>query len=136
MRNTMVFAITAVLTYTTYAQDQKAAPAFRSEPMKSLSREQFAMVVRQHDFYCASNRGSTDMSWCQNPSGRGVRNKFKKHAGQLVLKDEATGLYWQRDASQDGMYFIDTSRYISDLNINKFGGFSDWRLPRSEERRV
>ena len=62
--------------------------------------------------------------------------RFVEH-GPLVIHDTETGLYWlKKDSWQDkGKYFnwYEAKDFAERKNVRKIGGFSDWRLPTSEE---
>ncbi len=51
----------------------------------------------------------------------------------MVVKDETTGLMWQKNASADRMVWKDGFSYIERLNAENFAGHSDWRYPTREE---
>jgi len=66
-------------------------------------------------------------------------------AGQwAMVRDNATGLVWEvktTDGSvhdKDNVYDWDGAHdlFIAELNNTKFGGFSDWRLPTTDELRT
>jgi hypothetical protein len=40
---------------------------------------------------------------------------------------------WQKGGSILPMAYAQTSQYIKRLNADKFAGFSDWRMPTTEE---
>jgi len=56
---------------------------------------------------------------------------------ELTVRDLNSGLTWTRDASlaQNGevVAFGYAQRFVEDLNKQKYGGFSDWRLPTLKE---
>ncbi len=58
---------------------------------------------------------------------------YTKSSDGLTVKDEVTGLTWQK--SQDsGTYYWAASQTVADnLNTQKYGGFRDWRLPTIKE---
>jgi hypothetical protein len=53
----------------------------------------------------------------------------------LVLKDNKTGLVWPLNADIAGRTFSwgDAQDYVVRLNLEKYAGFSDWRVPSLEE---
>jgi len=60
-----------------------------------------------------------------------IANAFKDR-GDVVV-DDATGLMWQKSGSADALTYADAQAYITQLNDQKFAGYSDWRLPTIEE---
>lgn len=50
-----------------------------------------------------------------------------------VVIDRTTGLMWQQSNSPKRMHFKEAPDYIAQLNLEKFAGFDDWRLPTLEE---
>jgi len=52
--------------------------------------------------------------------------------GDTIL-DKATGLIWQKGASDEYLSFNYALKYIEHLNHTKFAGYSDWRLPTIPE---
>jgi len=68
-----------------------------------------------------------------NPNGEGVNHKFELQDDSLVY-DAATGLTWQRWGSSEALRtFEKAQNYIAQINRDKFGGHSDWRLPTLDE---
>ncbi|MGD9974221.1 MAG: DUF1566 domain-containing protein [Desulfatirhabdiaceae bacterium] len=59
----------------------------------------------------------------------------------VMVKDNVTGLIWEAKTNDGTLYDKDNTYgwenaqtdYIAQLNINKLGGFSDWRLPTVQE---
>lgn len=61
-----------------------------------------------------------------------------------MVKDKATGLVWEVKTTDGSIH--DTERtfgwesaketFITELNATRFGGFSDWRLPTTDELRT
>jgi len=50
-----------------------------------------------------------------------------------TITDRGTGLMWQKGGSNYEMYFSEAKKYLIGLNNDRFGGYSDWRLPTIEE---
>ena len=58
---------------------------------------------------------------------------YTKSSDGLTVKDEITGLTWQK-SYDSGTYYWAASQAVADnLNNQKYGGFSDWRLPTIKE---
>lgn len=72
-----------------------------------------------------------------NPDGLGPGPRYVLQGdgpgGKAVVKDEATGLFWQRAGSPGRLTFEEAHGYVSELRQTALGGFSDWRLPTLEE---
>jgi hypothetical protein len=71
----------------------------------------------------------------RNPSGKGVAHRYAARAigDAVVVDDGATGLTWQKVASEDPMTFDKATAWVDDLNGRRWAGFTDWRLPTAEE---
>jgi hypothetical protein len=58
-----------------------------------------------------------------------------------MVKDTRSGLIWEVKTDDDSVHNMDNlyswkkskSLFIKKLNAEKFGGFSDWRLPEEDE---
>jgi serine/threonine-protein kinase len=61
-----------------------------------------------------------------------IRHRFmEKRAG--VVRDEATGLLWEKGGTPYLVTWHEARRYVDRLNQERFAGFSDWRLPTVPE---
>ena len=102
----------------------KAMP-FRSTPVEDLSYEAVKKMLANHDFF--------DRDW--NKDGKGYANQFKPvtRKGKKLVVDEKSGLTWQESGSSQYMPFEQAPAYIQKLRREKYGGYSDWRLPTLEE---
>lgn len=58
------------------------------------------------------------------------RQTFATHP---VVIDRATGLMWQQQGSEAVLPYQAAEMYVEDLNQDRYGGFSDWRVPTLEE---
>jgi hypothetical protein len=96
----------------------------------NLSGEAVKAMVQKYDFYCAEYSWSKEWS---NPRGQGLPNDFVLQQGGRIIVDRATGLMWQQSGSEESMIYDKAKAYISQLNRENFGGYSDWRLPTLEE---
>ncbi|SLM31797.1 putative Mitogen-activated protein kinase kinase kinase [Desulfamplus magnetovallimortis] len=70
-----------------------------------------------------------------NDTGRPVmyiRNEYNDNDNGTIT-DHATGLMWQKSGSDNALSYDDAKRYISHLNLERFAGFNDWRIPTIEE---
>lgn len=53
--------------------------------------------------------------------------------GDNVVVDKASGLMWHQSGSEETLDFFAAQEWIDDLNIQRYAGYSDWRLPTVEE---
>ncbi|MDM8556122.1 DUF1566 domain-containing protein [Desulfococcaceae bacterium HSG7] len=60
-------------------------------------------------------------------------NRFQKIKNGLAIKDNATGLIWQRAGSSKYMKYKAVQKYVKKLNSDNFAGYDDWRLPTINE---
>ncbi len=53
----------------------------------------------------------------------------------LTVTDKSTGLVWARDANiaNKSLKWDEAIRFLKQLNGEKYGGYSDWRLPTRDE---
>lgn len=101
-----------------------STPALRSTAAALSDGEVDAMLTRLNLY--ESDR---------NPAGTGISHRYKPQVigDAVVVVDGATGLMWQKGQSDDAMGLQDADAYIAALNEQKYGGFTDWRLPTLEE---
>jgi hypothetical protein len=60
-----------------------------------------------------------------------------------MVKDTATGLIWENKTMDGSIHDVEKTYdwqeahdiFLAELNGNKFGGFSDWRIPTTDELR-
>jgi hypothetical protein len=62
---------------------------------------------------------------------------YTKNTNGLTIKDEVTGLTWQKSYEKPtfgGMYYwAETQTLVDNLNSQNYGGYNDWRLPTIKE---
>ena len=51
----------------------------------------------------------------------------------LTVKDEITGLTWQKSYDSGIYYWAATQTVVNNLNQQNYGGYNDWRLPTIKE---
>lgn len=68
-------------------------------------------------------------------SGSGVAHDYEstRVGDSDVVIDHATGLMWQNGGSLEKMTLPEAVKYVQNLNVRRFAGFADWRLPTLEE---
>jgi tetratricopeptide (TPR) repeat protein len=88
---------------------------------KTLMDYQVKEICRRYDFY--------ESSW--NPGGSFNNDYLDNRDGTLT--DGTTGLMWQKSGSHISLSRRKANYYIKKLNSEQFGGYTDWRLPTTEE---
>ena len=76
-----------------------------------------------------------------NQAGWNGIRRFEVGGDGIWVKDNATGLIWQRRESSSQKFgdlfellnWKDAFKYIEEMNSLKFAGYSDWRLPNINE---
>jgi hypothetical protein len=58
---------------------------------------------------------------------------YTKSSDGLTVKDEVTGLTWQKSYDSGNYYWAATQTVVDKLNRKKYGGYDDWRLPTIKE---
>ena len=98
--------------------------SLRNEPATLTTSEASASLVK-HDLFDKSS----------NTAAKGVENQLEALAvnQDVVVVDSLTGLMWQKGGSSKGMTFSQTRDYVESLNVRRFAGYDDWRLPSYEE---
>ncbi len=76
-------------------------------------------IVRQKQAPLESIRGKPE----------GSAYKLTEINGDKMVIDTTKGLMWQQSGSTNMMAYQKAEEYIAKLNINKFAGYDDWRLP-------
>ena len=64
-----------------------------------------------------------------------INHKYnlKAISGDKVVVDNATGLMWHQNGSNEHMIWNDARDWVKKLNKGGYAGFRDWRLPTLEE---
>lgn len=62
-------------------------------------------------------------------------NQFEPKSvnGDDIVIDRASGLMWHPSGSEAPLDFFTAQEWIDDLNIQRYAGYSDWRIPTAEE---
>ena len=61
-----------------------------------------------------------------------IPNEYTDNGDRTVL-DHATGLMWQQSGSKEWLTYDDGKKYVEGLNMDRFAGYDDWRLPTIDE---
>jgi serine/threonine protein kinase len=61
-----------------------------------------------------------------------LKNNFQKKENNLIY-DNVTGLLWQKSGTKYPVNWNQAKTYVEKLNEEKLGGYSNWRLPTTEE---
>ena len=58
---------------------------------------------------------------------------YTKSADGLTVKDEVTGLTWQKTYDSGTYYWASIQTVVDNLNKQNYGGYNDWRVPTIKE---
>ncbi len=91
---------------------------------KNCSQKDINVMLKKHNFY--DNE--------QNTQGVFI-NAFEPIVinNDKVITDYYTGLMWHQSGSIEQLEWIRGADWISRLNIQKYAGYGDWRIPTVEE---
>lgn len=59
-------------------------------------------------------------------------SRFRDMGNGTVL-DSSSGLLWEKAGSERPVRFVEAQAHVERLNLERFAGYSDWRIPRLEE---
>jgi hypothetical protein len=96
-----------------------------------LEKEDIVVMIQKYGFNHPADYSGIGLSG----SMKGIfphQYESKTLEGDKVVIDHVTGLMWQQAASE----FVpgaEIQNHIAKVNINRYAGFSDWRLPTIEE---
>lgn len=63
----------------------------------------------------------------------GTKPVYTKSSDGCTVKDEVTGLTWQKSHDDGTYYWGETQDVVSNLNNQNYGSHNDWRLPTIKE---
>jgi hypothetical protein len=98
-----------------------AGVSLRKEPMEITNEAKIAKMLVKYDFF--------DIS--RNPFSSFVNDLVYNNDGTVT--DKTTWLMWQKSGSSKSLGFRGATRYVKQLNKQRFAGYSDWRMPTVEE---
>jgi len=58
---------------------------------------------------------------------------YTKSSDELTVKDEVTGLTWQKNYDGGIYYWAETQTVVDNMNKQNYGGYNDWRVPTIKE---
>ncbi len=79
-----------------------------------------------------SIRGKYDWGFCGHSTINHDYN-LKAIKGDKVVVDNATGLMWHQNGSDDRMEWDKAKEWVRSLNGRGYAGYHDWKLPTLEE---
>ena len=62
-----------------------------------------------------------------------IQSVYTNSNDGLTVKDEVTGLTWQKSYDSGIYYWAATQTVVNNLNKQNYGGYNDWRLPTIKE---
>jgi len=62
-----------------------------------------------------------------------IQPVYTNSSDGLTVKDEITGLTWQKSHDTGAYYWAATQTVVNNLNQQNYGGYNDWRLPTIKE---
>ncbi len=101
----------------------KPSVILRSVPESNFSGDAVKEMLRTKGFY----------DKYKNPGGKGITYQYELQLEGQVVFDATTGLMWQQSGSNNLMIYNDANTYIARLNLDRYAGYTDWRLPTLEE---
>jgi ankyrin repeat protein len=95
--------------------------SLRSQPDGNYSQPHYQALLRQYNFFdnTFNKYGSFQNDFVDNGNG--------------TITDRSTGLMWQKSGSSRELYLVKTEDYIKKLTRDGFAGYSDWRIPTTDE---
>jgi hypothetical protein len=69
----------------------------------------------------------------QDAQFSGTQPGYTSSSDGLTVKDEITGLTWQKTHKTSPVYWAESQNVIDSLNGQNYGGYNDWRLPTIKE---
>ena len=97
-----------------------------------LSRDEVILMLQEKGFHHPDDLSQYGFAGRITGS---VQHQYTLHTlhGQKVIVDHTTGLLWQHSGSSAPMNWKKSRKYIESLNVRRYAGYADWRLPTLEE---
>jgi hypothetical protein len=95
--------------------------SLRSQPMEISNEMQITKMLKRYGFFESTKNiyGSFNNHFVDNKDG--------------TVTDKSTGLMWQKSGTLNSLEYKEAKKHIGHLNIERFAGYSDWRLPNVEQ---
>ena len=74
-----------------------------------------------------------DAFYGQDAQYSSVQLSYTISGDGLTVKDNVTGLTWQKSYDDGIYYWAETQTLVDNLNKQNYGGYNDWRLPTIKE---
>ncbi|MFQ5632399.1 MAG: TIR domain-containing protein [bacterium] len=100
-------------------------PVVLRRSSQALAEEDVAAMLREENFFDQQ----------KNPAGNGLQHHYEpvEYDEKKLVIDHTSKLHWQQGGSSRQMTFSEAQKSIRKLNAEKYGGYSDWRLPTLAE---
>jgi len=95
--------------------------SLRRGPAEIINETAITLILEEYNFFELK----------KNPQGSFVNDLVDNKNGTVT--DKATGLMWQKSGSSERLANQHAYNYIKQLNLVRFAGYSDWRMPTLEE---
>ena len=123
----------------------------RQQQEKSVTQERVAALpkeVTEAKYRNITLRDTPDLSFHETEvynmiKDRNFFSKIRHQSGEFpndftdngdrTVTDRVTGLMWQKESTPSEVTFGAASDYVKALNSERFGGYTNWRLPTIEE---
>ncbi|NIM18331.1 MAG: DUF1566 domain-containing protein [Candidatus Aminicenantes bacterium] len=89
-----------------------------------MNVEDVKSMLKKHGFFHAN--------WNNTGAFKSYYEKESKKSGNVVIA-YTTGLIWYNGELKQEMNLEEAEKWIEKLNSDKYGGYSNWRLPTLEE---
>jgi len=96
-------------------------------------------IVGTSQNFCTDSVGNIispilgDKFYGQDAQFSHISPSYTESSDGLTIKDEVTGLTWQKDYDDGNYYWATTQKVVDKLNKQNYGGYNDWRLPTIKE---
>lgn len=95
---------------------------------ESISADKAGLLesIKSKKLYCPGENISGDLL---------LKNRFEPVVlrDDRVVNDHVTNLMWQQDEDPERFNWREAEEYLAGMNSKDFAGYSDWRIPTTEE---